>query len=191
MSSPKYKIGRATERTNFIRPKELVPGPGYYEQRSRLGLESPHYSMAPRRDSGAGNGNPGPSDYAVNDSLVRGSSPGKTIPKAERGPSANHDSQPGPGHYDDSKKDQIQYQHLSYSVPQGDRLSPLPRDRVMNPGPGTYDGRTPFGKDGIHVSILNSSFLSVYHENSQSQPERRELSRPGRVLRRQISNRWP
>lgn len=30
MSSPKYKLGQATERTKYIR-KDLVPGPGYYE----------------------------------------------------------------------------------------------------------------------------------------------------------------
>ena len=65
--------------------------------------------MAARRESGQGNGNPGPSDYFINESLVRGSSPGKTIPKADRVSSPNYDSQPGPGHYDESKKDQIQY----------------------------------------------------------------------------------
>ena len=31
LSSPKYKMGRATERANFIRPGELVPGPGQYD----------------------------------------------------------------------------------------------------------------------------------------------------------------
>jgi Sperm-tail PG-rich repeat len=66
----------------------MVPGPGSYDLRSKLGLESPHYSMAAKKDSGPLNHNPGPADYAVNDSLVRENSPGKSIPKAERGTSA-------------------------------------------------------------------------------------------------------
>jgi hypothetical protein len=96
--------------------------------------------MAAKRDGGPLNNNPGPSDYVVNDKLVRENSPGRTIPKAERGASSNYDSQPGPGQYEDSAKDKIKYSHLSYTVPQGERMSPLPRDRRLNPGPGTYDG---------------------------------------------------
>lgn len=39
LSSPKYKMGE--RRTNFIRRDDQVPGPGTYDQRSKLGLESP------------------------------------------------------------------------------------------------------------------------------------------------------
>ena len=38
LSSPKYKMGK---RTNFIRNDEQVPGPGTYDQKSKLGLETP------------------------------------------------------------------------------------------------------------------------------------------------------
>jgi hypothetical protein len=33
-------------------------------------------------------------------------------------------------------------------------MSPLPRDRRLNPGPANYDGQVPFGRDGIHVGIF-------------------------------------
>ncbi len=62
------------------------------------------------------------------------------------------DKQPGPGQYDESKKESIKFTNLSYSVPQGDRMSPLPRDSVQNPGPGKYHNDINFGKDAPQVS---------------------------------------
>jgi len=48
--------------------------------------------MAPKREGGPLNHNPGPGDYSVNDTIVRENSPGRTIPRAERGGSPGYDS---------------------------------------------------------------------------------------------------
>lgn len=116
--------------------------------------------MAERRTAGPLNQNPGPGDYSVDDTIVRENSPARTIPKGVRGASLGYESQPGPGHYDDSKKEVIMYQNLSYTIPLGERMSPMSRDQRLNPGPGTYNGQPPFGKDGLHVIFFFN--LTIY-----------------------------
>lgn len=82
MKSPNYKIGSATQRPNIF--KELVPGPGSYSLKSKLGEEAPKYTIGEKRDGKNGNQNPGPGNYNPNETYVKQASPARTIPKADR-----------------------------------------------------------------------------------------------------------
>jgi hypothetical protein len=82
LSSPKYKISSSSQ---FILPREQVPGPGSYQVKSRLGLESPKYTHGERRKADSRNMNPGPGQYTIQENIVREHSPESTFPKAERG----------------------------------------------------------------------------------------------------------
>jgi hypothetical protein len=151
--SPSYKIGSSTQRAKM--QSELVPGPGSYTVKSKLGEENPKYSIGEKHEGKNSNLNPGPGKYNPNDSYLRQSSPARTIPKGQRGGSISKDQllSPGPGAYDGRNN---RYVNLSYTIPEGERMSPMSKDLKMNPGPGNYELGKPFGKDTIHVSDNHS-----------------------------------
>lgn len=58
---------------------------------------------------------------------------------------------PGPGTYDGRNN---RYINLSYTIPDGERMSPMSRDQRLNPGPGNYETIKPFGNGTIKVSSI-------------------------------------
>ena len=78
------------------REKEELPGPGKYEQRSKLG-EGPHYSMYDKRETKY-NDNPGPGAYEASEEKRRPVTMGTKL--RDKAP----EELPGPGNYEQRSK---------------------------------------------------------------------------------------
>ena len=78
------------------REQEEMPGPGNYEQKTKLG-EGPHYSMYDKRDQRY-NDNPGPGTYEASSEKRRAMTMGGKLRDKEA------DEVPGPGNYDQRSK---------------------------------------------------------------------------------------
>jgi hypothetical protein len=155
-SNKNVKIGTSTR--NPLSASAYTPGPGAYEQKTKVG-EGPKYVMNPRREGGSGGKSqndrygPGPGAYSPNLNLTKNQNSTYKIGTSSRGDFYGSTTSPGPGQYD-TRKGMKGPKWGFGSEKRGDNM------KNSTPGPGHYDHRSLVGD--VPKYVYGSSPLKIH-----------------------------